>query len=311
MKRIAFVLRLLPMMLFAMPLLGQDDVIIKERRVDEQKISIFAPVNSADSFELNALRARNKYSWVVAPIIAQTWDKKVKGLGLFLRVTDQTVTPTAVVIVVDGKTTMIPVQKWEKDPEGGENTLIDREDLVRSIAAAQNVSITVFGDDPLTAIYHSENLSIFRSMVSMYDTDTFNVKPIKASQPAVIADMVGTTVKPTSQKVLDSPPSTAEPVVQAAPPTKLSRAEYLQRKVDEAAAMCREQIIATAKDPSSVQFADKYSYGFGRVISRNWIFISWSIMGRNTYGAVLRHTMTCTVSCIQGKACTWVNLEDE
>lgn len=91
---------------------------------------------------------------------------------------------------------------------------------------------------------------------------------------------------------------------------KTDRGAYLRSKVDDAAAMCREQIAATAKDPSSVQFAERYSFGFGSALTRNWIFINWEIMGRNTYGAVLRHRMSCTVSCKQGKACTWVGIED-
>jgi hypothetical protein len=92
--------------------------------------------------------------------------------------------------------------------------------------------------------------------------------------------------------------------------SKVDRADFLKTKVDEAAAMCKSQIVATAKDPTSIQFAENYTYGFGRVVTRNWIFIGWEIMGRNTYGAVLRHSMTCTVSCTQEKGCSWIGLEE-
>ena len=95
-----------------------------------------------------------------------------------------------------------------------------------------------------------------------------------------------------------------------APSGKLSRTDFLQSRVDAAAQMCKSAIVATAKDPSSVQFDDKYAYGFGAVLTRNWIIIDWGIRGRNTYGAVLRHTMECKVSCIQGKACTFVDLTE-
>jgi hypothetical protein len=93
--------------------------------------------------------------------------------------------------------------------------------------------------------------------------------------------------------------------------SKPSRADYLQSKVSDATAMCRDQILASAKDPSSIQFPEKYAYGFGQALTRNWIFIYADIMGRNTYGAVLKHSMTCTISCKQGKPCSWVSLTDQ
>jgi hypothetical protein len=92
---------------------------------------------------------------------------------------------------------------------------------------------------------------------------------------------------------------------------KVTHQEYLQSKVVDAATMCRDQITATAKDPTSLQFADRYSYGFGKAFTKNWIFIYWDIMGRNTYGAVLKHQITCTVSCKEEKACSWVEMKDE
>src|ERR1700722_12047326 len=86
--------------------------------------------------------------------------------------------------------------------------------------------------------------------------------------------------------------------------------EFLQSKVDEAANMCRQNITDTAKDPTTLQFAEKYNYGFGRVVTRNWIFIYWDVMGKNTYGALLKHSITCTVSCTQKKGCSLIGTEE-
>ena len=91
---------------------------------------------------------------------------------------------------------------------------------------------------------------------------------------------------------------------------KPKQSDYLEGKKDDAALICREQIVATAKDPSSLQFEDKYTYGFGNALTKNWIYITWNSMGKNTYGAVLRHVITCTVSCKQDKPCSFVEMKD-
>jgi len=111
--------------------------------------------------------------------------------------------------------------------------------------------------------------------------------------------------------VTSKPGESASTSPAPAPKGKIDRKEYLASKVPDAATMCHQQILATAKDPTSVQFADKYSYAFGRAITRNWIFITWNIMGRNTFGAVLKHEITCSVSCPPGKECSFINLEDQ
>jgi hypothetical protein len=92
---------------------------------------------------------------------------------------------------------------------------------------------------------------------------------------------------------------------------KLSRADYLQSKIQEAARLCHENIVATAKDPGSLQFTDSADVSFGRVVFRDSIYVTLSIMGRNTYGAVLRHSITCRVVCQQGHACSLQESRDD
>jgi hypothetical protein len=284
--------------------MGQDNFSLKEQRADEQKSSIFYPLSSTNPDVPAALRAKGTYSWFMMPVIAQAWDKHLKSLGLVLKVTDQTSPPTAVVFIVDEKPTMIPAQKWDEYPGGGLFTSIEREDIVRSIATARKVTVTVFGNSPLSATYTSGDLSLFRSVVTMYDSATFNI-----SQPSVVNPATDSVTQPASAPIT----STAAPSTPSAslsriiPSARSSRTEYLQSKVSEATAMCREQIIATAKDPSSVKFDDNPSYVLENG-HKDWISIMWGIMGRNTYGAVLRHSMTCFVSCKAGSACTMMGV---
>ncbi len=282
-------------------ILAQATIPLMEQRVEALKATTYLPMDPAKG-AVAALRSKSTFYWAITPIIIQTWDMKVKALGLALRVTDLTTPPASVVFIIDGKPTMIQPTDWGTDEGGGQASIIEREDLVRSIATAKTVSITVFGTAPLTGTFQSSDLLFFQSLVSMYDAGTFVSPQLGDEKSASV---------PTPQTAPTSTAPIVAPSTPATPSGKLSRTDFLKSKVPEAATMCHDWIVATAKDPSSLQFADDYDYGFGRVISRNWIFITWSIMGRNTYGAVLHHTMTCTISCTQGKACTRNELQDE
>jgi len=265
---------------------------MKEYRIEQNKSSIFIPTSTADPDELNAIRAHSTWSWELAPVIAQSWDHKQKGLGFVIRAKDWSTQPTAVAFTIDGKVTMVETSQWHDSEKGGVYTLIDREDLERAVANSQNLSITVFAGEPLTGTYHSADLVVFKSVTEMYSNGTFS-----GGTPT---DLTPSPVETQAQK---PSPTTAN--------GKVDRKDYLQSKVQEVSSMCHDQIIATAKDPTSVQFLGDYSYAFGRALTRNWIFVSFPIMGRNSYGAVLRHTMTCSVSCPPGKPCVFQSLDDE
>lgn len=101
--------------------------------------------------------------------------------------------------------------------------------------------------------------------------------------------------------------SCAVPALNASGP---DRREYLQSQVDMLVGACKQYIVGTAKDPSSVQFPSNYNYGFGHGLTRNWVLINIDAMGRNTFGAVLRHSMTCTYTCNQSKGCKLVSFTD-
>jgi hypothetical protein len=92
---------------------------------------------------------------------------------------------------------------------------------------------------------------------------------------------------------------------------KKAREAFLESKVPEAQTLCHDQIVNTAKDPDSVKFLDGERYTIGlRMLSNNTINFSVPIMGRNTYGAVLRHEMWCTVYCTAEKGCSLRSLNE-
>lgn len=286
--------------LLAYPLVGQQTIPLMQQRVDSNKVTMYFPMNAARG-EIAALRTQGTYYWAISPVIVQPWDKQNRGLALVLRITGQETPPSSIVIIVDGKSTMLEPTVWAPDQGGGQATIIDRVDLVRGIASATTVSVTVFGATPLTGTYQVGDLAFFKSLVAMYDAGTYLAPDLSVASTTPAVQTPAAAMAPTPPKPVDAPPI----------PAKHTREQYLQTKVDDAAAICRQQIVEGAKDPTSVQFSDKYSYAFGRVLTRNWISITWVIMGRNTYGAVLQHTMTCNVSCIEGKACEPRDLMDE
>lgn len=100
--------------------------------------------------------------------------------------------------------------------------------------------------------------------------------------------------------------------VSASAGDKIRREDYLRSKAQDAVGICKQQILATAKDPSSIQLPEQVAVYFGTGLMRNDIYVQADVMGRNTYGAVLRHQITCTIVCKQSKGgCYFESLEDQ
>lgn len=193
--------------------LAQATIPLMEQREEAQKATMYYPMDSAKG-TIAALRAKSTYYWAITPIIIQTWDMKVKGLGLVLRVTDLTTPPASVVFIIDGKPTMIQPTDWGADEGGGQASIIDRVELVRSIASAKNISITVFGTAPLTGTFQSSDLLFFQSLVSMYDAGTF-VSPQLGDEKsaAVPTPPTITTIASTNPRNILPPPPPPAPLL--------------------------------------------------------------------------------------------------
>lgn len=281
------------------PLLAQNVVLLNEHRIDDEKASMFVPVDLSAEDGIRGLRAHGAYSWVVTPVIAQTWDKKTKSIALAIEARGLKSSTSTIVIIVDGKPATFSDLNWEIDSRGAPCVFIEREDLIRTMATAQNVSIAVFGDSSVAGVFHPADLSYIQAVVSMYDAN--NINSLSPSAQAVFDAITG-KMKGNSSTVAALAPSK---------PIKPDHNLYIESRLNEAQSMCHDQIIATAKDPYSVEFLGDYRYSSGRSIFKNWIFIYWDIMGKNTYGAVLRHSMTCTLSCPPGKACSLIGFDDQ
>jgi hypothetical protein len=269
----------------------QASLSLKETRIDTLRRSIFTPPIDPDSPGLAPLRAQGAYSWLVMPAIAQDWQTKKAELGLLVRVLGPPTPPSGLVLVVDGTTTLISEQGWQKGNSGGWVLAFGRQELVRSIASAKQVTITVLGSPPLEGRFQAGDLNVFPAVVGIFDHNSF-----QAGAPAT-----------------SSPSATASPIsgILETPNSKTSKnSDYLQTRVGEAATMCHDNIVSSAKDPAALVMADTYGYRFGSVLTKNWIFIDWEIMGRNTFGAVLKHSIGCIVECAPGKACKWMSMAD-
>ena len=81
-------------------------------------------------------------------------------------------------------------------------------------------------------------------------------------------------------------------------------------RTDEAKKACVSYLIANAKDPSSIKLDDEMAPHYGARLSRNHIGFDMTGYGRNTFGAVLRHTWYCYVSCKEGKPCEISDLSE-
>lgn len=87
--------------------------------------------------------------------------------------------------------------------------------------------------------------------------------------------------------------------------------DYRLARLDEAFMQCHDAVMASAKDPTSITFDPTYDYGLGRVLTKNDVFIYVKTWGRNSYGAVLRHSVTCTVECKKDKPCKIADVQDD
>jgi len=308
----AFRLSALAAVLFQLPVPAFDAVSqpastsLKETRSEALHLSLFTPPIDHDLPNLAPLRASGQYSWIVMPAIAENWQTKKTELGLLVRVLGPASPPSGVVFVVDGTTTLVDGQRWEKAGSGAWVMVLGRQDLVRSVSKARQVSITVLGSPPLEAHFDQSSLTVFPQMVGMFEHNNFRGN----------APESGPTQLPPTTPVIPTP---AEPPAgnsatanEARKPnaSENNRKDDLRTRVEEAAGMCRNHIMAGAKDPDSIVFANDYSYHLGSVLTRNWITINWEIVGRNTFGAVLRHRVTCIVSCAPKKTCTWMSMGD-
>jgi len=87
-------------------------------------------------------------------------------------------------------------------------------------------------------------------------------------------------------------------------PIQAEPKQDLSTRTNDAALSCIQYLHDNAKDPESIQIDETSftnSLGFG--LSRNHIFINFTGMGRNTYGAVLKHNWECDTVCKQGQNC--------
>lgn len=274
------------------------DIELREKPVATEKESIFQPISATSADGILSIRASGSYKWNVTPIIGQKWNGSEKSLVLAIEVVGENLQPSTAVFVIDGKTVVIPSSDWQVDSRGHLVAWIKNEGLVRSLAKAEEVSITVFAPGPLTNSFHAGDLGVFRSMVQIYDAKAMHPSEAEEHPVSDLGKAPVTLITPPSEKRHKQ--------------TSADRGTFLESKVEEAASICHDEIINNSKDPFSVEFLGDYSYAFGRtILFRNWIFVYWETMGRNTYGAVLRHSMTCTVSCTQDKGCTWINLDDK
>ena len=96
---------------------------------------------------------------------------------------------------------------------------------------------------------------------------------------------------------------TTQPTTQETSAAPTSRDGFLHSKVEEVRHTCKDAILAVSKDPDAVKFLDEGNYEFGRGLMRNDIVFVFETMGRNSYGAVLRHTISCTVTCKEKGGC--------
>lgn len=262
---------------------AQMDSPLMETRGDTA--SIYSPTLDYDTPGMPALRAKGAYSWVVVPAIAFQAQTDRKELAMIVRVQGLPSPPDGVVFVVDGKTRLVSGKNWILAKSGGWVSAVQGEELTRAIGTAHDLSITVLGSPPLEARFQNRDLAAFRAVASKYDNNTFQTGAPNVPPPGSVPAQ-GETSKPSG---------------------KQGRMEYLNTRADEAAGLCRSHLMAGAKDPDSIQLTDKYGF---RDLGHDQIFLTFEFMGRNTYGAVLRHQMGCIASCPKDKPCRFLNMAD-
>lgn len=147
--------------------------------------SIFEPVSSTSSDGISSIRANGAYKWDVAPVIGMKWDGSAKNLSLAIEVIGSDLTPSMAVVALDGKTFVLQSADWKVDRRGNLVAFFDKEALVRSMAQAQKVSITVFAPAPLTSTFQYGDLGVFRSMVEAFDTNAMHLANGEATHTGI------------------------------------------------------------------------------------------------------------------------------
>lgn len=165
----------------AISLLGQN-LELRERPNATTKISLFQPVSATSADGILSLQATGSYKWNITPVIAQKWDGSGKSLLLAIEVVGNNIQPSTAVFVIDGKTFVMQSADWRVDSRGNLAAVFEKEGLVRNLAKAEEVSVTVFAPDPLTTLFHASDLAVFRSMVQIYDTNGMHLAEGEAVQ---------------------------------------------------------------------------------------------------------------------------------
>jgi hypothetical protein len=175
----------LVIVLSSVPLFGQD-IGLRERPNATTKISIFQPASASSPDGIEALRASGSYQWSVTPVISKTWQGSGKALLLAIEVAGNNLQPSTAIFVIDGKTFVTQSGDWRVDSRGNLVAFFEKEGLVRNLAKAEEVSVTVFAPAPLTASFHGSDLAVFRSMIQTYDTNGMRLAAGEATpEPAV------------------------------------------------------------------------------------------------------------------------------
>jgi hypothetical protein len=145
---------------------------LQERPNNEKSTSLFVPADSSASDGIAAIRASGaEFAWSVTPVIYQSWDKSRKSLLLAIEVVGQDLHPSAAVFVIDGKSYIVQSADWALDSRHNLCALVEKEGLIRNIASASQVQVTVFAPAPLTATFTGGNLAVFREIAAVYDQD--------------------------------------------------------------------------------------------------------------------------------------------
>jgi hypothetical protein len=123
------------------------------------------------------------------PVIAQSYDKTKKRLGLDLEVSGPIAffSHASIEVRLDGVSRMIPLMPWKEDSgmmKAHSSVTIEDEQLVRKIGSAKEVWITVIADTDngfnlhLSGRMDAEQIATTKSVVSEFDR-TVVFQPVK------------------------------------------------------------------------------------------------------------------------------------
>ncbi|MDR3723286.1 MAG: hypothetical protein P4K83_02200 [Terracidiphilus sp.] len=164
-------------------LFGQN-VELREKPNATAKNSIFQPISATSTDGIQSIRASGTFQWNITPIIGKMWNGPEKSLMLAVEVVGSNLQPSTAVFVIDGKTFVTQSANWQVDSRGNLVTMLEKEGLVRNLAKAENVSVTVFAPNPLTATFRGNDLAVFRSMVQAFDMNEMHLADGEAIPPS-------------------------------------------------------------------------------------------------------------------------------